>query len=109
MDTSTSKQPGPIWLKSPYPARELDGKTVQFRIFADHGTHLCKVTGRGKFRALGNNDGLTRIEIVVTQMRSPSELVDTIFYCHPASAAAIQKALVLSLISRFLNLLRTSL
>lgn len=79
-----NSQPSAIWLEPPFPAIELDGKSVQFRILLKEGG---RVRGNGVFRALTNNKGLVRIEIVVTERRSANEFVDTIYYC-PADAAA---------------------
>lgn len=81
-----------VWLKSPFPARELDGQMVEFRIYVNREKYTSQLTGTGKFRALGNDQGFTRIEIVVTQQgRTCDELVDHIFYCQQRSANLIKR------------------
>ncbi len=84
-----------IWLKSKWPTKELDGRTVEFRIWLKPekpNQRPRAVEGNGKFRALGNPKGLTRIEITVNQQgRDQYERVETIFFCPQQSADLIAK------------------
>jgi hypothetical protein len=84
-----------IWLKSKWPAEELDGKTVEFRIRLkpDKPTKQPRpVEGNGRFRALENPNGLTRIEITVNQQgRDQYERVETVLFCPQHSADLIEK------------------
>jgi hypothetical protein len=84
-----------IWLKSTWPAEELDGKSVQFRIRLKPqkpDQRPTPIEGNGHFRALGNPKGQTRIEIIVNQQgRDQYERVETVFFCPQSSADLIQK------------------
>jgi hypothetical protein len=84
-----------IWVKSKWSAKELDGKTVEFRIWLKpekEGQRPTPVAGNGKFRALGNPKGLTRIEITVNQQGSTYyERVEIVFFCPQQSADLITK------------------
>jgi hypothetical protein len=84
-----------IWLKSKWPAKELDGKTVEFRIWLKPekpNRRPPAVEGTGKFRTLSNPKGLTRIEITVNQQgRDQYERVETVFFCPQRSADLIEK------------------
>jgi len=84
-----------IWLKSKWQVKELDGKTVEFRIWLKPEKPNQKPTaveGNGKFRALGNPKGQARIEITVNQQgRDRYERVETVFFCPQQSADLIEK------------------
>ena len=80
-----------ISVKSKWPHQALDGKTVTFRIRIDHDGRPEPKEGKGKFRAHPTHDGLIRIEIVVTEKRSPTEMVDHILFCPQHAADHIEQ------------------
>lgn len=82
----------PIWLKSQWTAEQLDGESVEFRIFVRRDKSLIPAQGNGIFRSLQNHKGLTRIDIVVDRPgRTLAERVVAVFHCPKASANFIEK------------------
>jgi hypothetical protein len=74
------------WVKSKWKSKELDGKSVEFKLTApDH-----YINGRGDFRVIGNPKGELRIDIVVTVDVSPNKKTDYIYHLYQPTADKIQ-------------------
>jgi NDP-sugar pyrophosphorylase family protein len=82
----------PQWVKSPWAAKELDGKTVVFRFFGEREGKPFQAKGNGIFRAIENNSRLVRIEIIVNQPgKTEFARNETTFFCPQEIIKFIEK------------------
>jgi hypothetical protein len=82
------------WVKSKWCREDLNDKTAEFKIWVrdeKNENKLIPVSGNGRFRTIGNPEGLMRIEIVVTQQKAYGQYEDTIFNCPQESEPFIKK------------------
>ena len=76
----------PVWVKSKWKSKELDGKTVEFKLTAPN----YWVEGLGLFRVLENPKGELKIDIVVSRYETPDKITDHIYHLYQPTADKIE-------------------
>ena len=62
----------PVWVKSKWDAKQLNGRTARFRLRQKKETGgTVPVEGKGKIDALDGIDGLIRVDVVVEHYPTP--------------------------------------
>ena len=88
---SNSKEPPKfrlVWVKSPWTRRDLEGKTVEFRISSDQ---YGRIEGYGKFMVSENNQKEIGVAIIVNQPgRTSDERIEHRFALNEEGVKAIK-------------------